>query len=163
VYIGRVCRPLRPAAACCGFHNFKDTQFPPDASSLGAWQDKTPAEIEKAVSWVRCGDLFPKHADAKGYGNGDCTHKDTCYLFEGKIEPADIDQGQLGDCWLMTAFASLAQFSPASIINLFVTREYNPGGKYIIKLFNPEKEKWVRITVDDYIPCAKGMWKRAAR
>eukprot|EP01050_Picozoa_sp_SAG11_P050272 SAG11_NODE_27925_length_327_cov_0.754386_1_plen_37_part_10 len=28
-------------------------------------------------------------------------------LFAGEIEPADIDQGGLGDCWLMSSFAAV--------------------------------------------------------
>jgi calpain-15 len=40
-------------------------------------------------------------------------------LFEGKIEPNDIKQGQLGDCYLLTALACLAEY-PERIKKLFV-------------------------------------------
>ena len=39
-------------------------------------------------------------------GPGDCTYNPPCYLFEGDIAGEDIGQGQLGDCWLMTALVS---------------------------------------------------------
>lgn len=32
-------------------------------------------------------------------------------------------QGQLGDCWMMTAMASMAQY-PGAVHNMFVTKEY---------------------------------------
>jgi hypothetical protein len=39
-----------------------------------------------------------------------------------KIQPADICQGQVGDCWLMSAIACLAQV-PGAIQRNFVIRE----------------------------------------
>ena len=45
-------------------------------------------------------------------------------LFSGGVEPADIGQGQLGDCWLMTALACLSEF-PGAIQSIFETEEYN--------------------------------------
>lgn len=81
-------------------------------------------------------------------------------LFSGEIEPADIGQGQLGDCWLvsarasqpvlvlcgsvvdrllglacgvqMTALACLSEF-PGAIQNIFETEEYNDRGRYLLR------------------------------
>ena len=38
------------------------------------------------------------------------------YLFQDGIEPGDVVQGALGDCWLMAALAALAEF-PGAIEN----------------------------------------------
>ena len=45
---------------------------------------------------------------------------------------------------------------PHMIRQMFITKEYNPRGKYKVRIFDPIKEKFVVVTVDDYIPCHKG-------
>lgn len=49
-------------------------------------------------------------------------------LISGKIEPADIAQGQVGDCWLMSALACLAAVEGA-IQKTFVTKEVRAAAK----------------------------------
>lgn len=79
-------------------------------------------------------------------------------LFSGEVEPADICQGQLGDCWLMSALACLAKFEGA-IARVFLTRECTAYGRYRIQLYDKLREKWVTIVIDDWIPCHKGTTK----
>ena len=43
------------------------------------------------IEWKKISDIMP---DAK--------------IFQGKIEPDDIKQGYLGDCYLLAAFAALS-------------------------------------------------------
>ena len=108
-------------------------------------------------------------------------------LYEGAIEPADLCQGQVGDCWLVAAMASAAEH-PAAIRNVFITKERNARGLYKVRrdpadactctcvhaqrmfahvvhargrcckvrLYHPEKKRWVIVTVDDRVPCRKG-------
>lgn len=45
------------------------------------------------------------------------------------------------------------------IRNLFITKEYNPRGKYKIRIFDPVHRKWEIVTIDDKIPCYKGTKK----
>jgi hypothetical protein len=72
-------------------------------------------------------------------------------LFDG-IDPSDIAQGQLGDCWLLAALATLAE-KPQYIQNCFVTRSFNPRGQYVVRLYDKKAAKYVNVTIDDYIPC----------
>jgi len=82
-------------------------------------------------------------------------------VFYDTIEPVDIKQGCLGDCWFMCALASLAE-RPALVERLFITREANSQGVYRVKLC--KNGEWVMVTVDDYFPCypmAGPMFSRA--
>lgn len=72
------------------------------------------------------------------------------YLFNEGIDPSDISQGILPDCWFLSALSSLAE-RPALIERLFITKEYNPLGVYKVRLV--KNGEWVVVTVDDYIPC----------
>eukprot|EP01035_Chromulina_nebulosa_P027976 gene27976-36862_t len=96
------------------------------------------------VKWVRLQDMQFTTADGVS-----CPVN--C-LFDGTIVPSDICQGALGDCWLLAAFATLSE-RDSYIQNCFHTRVFNPFGKYRIKLFDARANKFVKITIDDYIPC----------
>lgn len=50
-------------------------------------------------------------------------------IFYKLIEPSDILQGQLGNCWFLCAVASLAE-RPALIERLFKTAQVNEQGVY---------------------------------
>jgi len=131
-----LCRMLN----CC--YQFKDKQFPPDSNSMG--------------------NVGGDSADAKaGKTNNDCVWlraggKGKMQLWEGKIEPNDICQGALGDCWLLAAMSCMAEHYGA-IEQLFITRERNPRGKYQIRLFDGtlDPPRWVTFTIDDHVPCNK--------
>ena len=70
------------------------------------------------------------------------------------MDPEDICQGALGDCWLLSALAALSEY-PNKILEVFLTDSYNPRGIYYAQLFNHRTSKFERICVDDHIPCRK--------
>jgi hypothetical protein len=77
-------------------------------------------------------------------------------LFRGGIDPLDICQGALGDCWLLAALATFAEVDNGRALQkLFLTKEKDPRGKYTIRLFDGMQGKWRDITIDDKVPCKK--------
>lgn len=51
-------------------------------------------------------------------------HGDRMSIFTG-IDPNDINQGDLGDCYYLSAVSALAEF-PERVEKCFVTKENNP-------------------------------------
>lgn len=66
------------------------------------------------------------------------------------IDPNDIRQGILGDCYLLCSFSVLAE-RPKLIKRLFITEQYNEEGCYALWL--NDDGSWRSIIVDDYFPC----------
>ena len=54
-------------------------------------------------------------------------------MFQNKIEPSDIKQGQISNCWFLSALAGLAEL-PALVERLFVSKRVNEKGIYRIRL-----------------------------
>jgi len=75
-------------------------------------------------------------------------------LFRG-VDAADILQGGLGDCWLLSAFAALAEY-PKAVLSLFQQRKASETGEYSITLFNFLSGCWQTIKVDDRLPVIQG-------
>lgn len=74
-------------------------------------------------------------------------------IFEGSIEPQDIKQGRLGDCYFLSALASLSEY-PFIIKRLFETTDISSYNYYGIWLFIDGL--WECIVVDDYFPLHGG-------
>eukprot|EP00798_Chlamydomonas_sp_ICE-L_P009796 gene9796-7685_t len=86
-----------------------------------------------------------------------CAHPQTvkCPYFRalsGKIEPSDICQGSLGNCWLMSACACLASIDGA-VEQVFKTKEVTAYGRYSLRMYDGCKKKFETIVIDDWIPC----------
>jgi len=109
---------------------FEDKEFPANDHSLGS--DKWGK-----VEWKRASEIFG----------------DKLKLYEGKIEPNDIKQGRLGDCYFLCCLASLAEW-PERIRNLIVEKEISKEGKYTVQLYAKGINK--KITIDDRFPCIAG-------
>ena len=74
-------------------------------------------------------------------------------IFTGKVEPGDIKQGYLGDCYFLAGLAALAE-RPDRIYNLFLLQELNDVKYFSVKMLF--KGKWVTIDMDEYVPYLYG-------
>lgn len=66
------------------------------------------------------------------------------------IEPNDIRQGALGNCYFLSALSALAEF-PHRIRRLFDTQEYEPAGAYVVYMCDMGQIK--QYIIDDHFPC----------
>jgi len=111
-----------------------DDEFPPDDSSLYIDGLNPPdyAQDEPIVEWKRPHDM---------------TQDEPKMIADG-IEPADIKQGILGDCWLLGSFMSLAMH-PQLLQNLIAIDGIKKG--YAVFQFFKNGE-WKYVIVDTRIP-----------
>lgn len=114
-----------------------DPDFPHDSRSVGDSLDPT-------LRWIPVRRLRP-----------DVAFPDWC-LFDG-VEPADLLQGALGDCWLIAAMAVLAEY-PDTVRSLFLRPNNSDkghvprNGMYVIRLFDYTSNSFRDVTVDEYVP-----------
>lgn len=132
---------------------FTDPYFPPNTNSLisknekGQYTDpirgpELTTEMEQdcpgwvqSLIWKRVTEIKPKWE-----------------LFEGKIEFDDVKQGQLGDCYFLSAISALAEY-PYIIREKFRTNKFNNYGYYEMIFFIDGE--WQIVFVDDYFPVSK--------
>lgn len=131
---------------CCWLWDDKD--FPPNRQSIGKIAgdsaSKQKGKTADEVIWLRATEIRNSKPGTR--------------LFTSDLVVSEIAQGQLGNCWLISALGCLAEH-PVAISRLFVTKEWNPTGKYCIILFDGQQRKWVKIRIDDYIPCDRKKWE----
>ena len=139
---------------------FCDMAFRPGLEALGNFSgdsaNKAKGKVDKwqqdmVKGWVRpyqmCGQNRT-HA-FKLYGMNHVEPR----LF-GHTAPNDLRQGSLGDCWLITAMSSIAEF-PSLVQRLFKQQELAVDGRYDIRLYDEETERWHVVTIDDRLPFMK--------
>ena len=139
---GHESMPVRDVISQCRRDGvrFVDLDFPPDGDSL--YEPGSPQDQE-AVWWRRVSDIFdPELIEI---------------VLDG-VEPEDIQQSRLGDCWLLAALAAIAEF-PEEINNLLcsdegLTQRYNSEGVYEVTLYKNGQR--VRVRLDDFVPCVPG-------
>jgi hypothetical protein len=117
---------------------FKDQEFPPTFPSLwgfGESRNYNKSTWQNYV-WLRPTDIFhgPYH------------------IYDKKIDPNDILQGQLGDCYFLSAIAAIAEYQDR-IKKLFLTRDINAQGVFCIALCI--NGVWEEVILDDLFPCEK--------
>ncbi|KAJ8604795.1 hypothetical protein CTAYLR_001068 [Chrysophaeum taylorii] len=120
---------------------FRDAEFPSAPESLG--REMLGSVRPEDSVWVRPTLLHPPGEPIE--------------LFNG-IDPNDIMQGALGDCWLLSAISALAEFPAFFVDHLFVTKKLSKEGKYQLKLYDASAGAFETVTVDDAIPCGPATW-----
>lgn len=129
----------------CLQHNviFEDRLFPHDKSSLIAdWSEpavQARAQEWKDITWRRAVDLPSLNKDGK-----------LAIFYEG-IDPSDVTQGLLSDCWFLSAVSALAE-KPERIKKLFQNDHLEPNEAGIYGVRVCKNGHWIDIVVDDWIP-----------
>lgn len=70
-------------------------------------------------------------------------------IWKNKVEPNDVQQGGIGDCYYLVGLSTLCQY-PQIIENIFLTKEVNQYGCYCIALCI--NGAWESVTLDDRFP-----------
>ncbi|CAJ1406930.1 unnamed protein product [Effrenium voratum] len=134
----------QPSSCVAIPEGWKDPDFPPDASSIGNMKESRCAAkrgASREIEWVRALTMSKQRTP----------------LYEpvlfGDITPADALQGAVGNCWMIAAFAQMAEFPSYIKEHIFITKEISPDGKYEFRLFDFKAKDWTVVQVDDYLPC----------
>ncbi|CAH1719100.1 unnamed protein product [Chironomus riparius] len=119
---------------------FVDDSFPPAAKSL-YYNPNCSSNLESnpVVQWRR-----PSEINCDG-GNFPWA------VFRTPL-PSDICQGVLGNCWLLSALAVLAEREDL-VKEVLVTKEVCPQGAYQVRLC--KDGRWTTVLIDDLLPCDK--------
>lgn len=124
--------------------NFVDQLFKPKEESIvfvdkkkDISKDITSDEIKTitGLSWKRPSDIFRTH---------------NYYLYK-TIEPNDIKQGMLGNCYFLSSIAAIAEFRER-IEKIIVENDVTKNGQYGIRLYIQGEP--VIVIIDDHFPCA---------
>ncbi|CAH1634691.1 unnamed protein product [Spodoptera littoralis] len=115
---------------------YVDSSFPASARSL---YYSGGAEAGAAARWLRPHQI---HVEAD--------HRLPWVVFRDP-RPSDISQGVLGNCWLLSALAVLAE--RAALVRGVVVRGEPGLGAYQLRLC--KDGRWLTVTVDDLLPANK--------
>lgn len=113
---------------------FVDAEFPAKNASISSSLEKfLPGLSLKTVIWRRSAEIF----------------SGKCEVFREKVEPGDISQGFLGDCYFLGSLAAVAE-EPKRVFQLFPaeSRKTNAFGCYCVNLC--VDGEWTQVIVDDF-------------
>ncbi|KAL5708598.1 Calpain-type cysteine protease dek1 [Ranunculus cassubicifolius] len=130
---------VKEALSASGETHFTDQEFPPSDQSLFVDPEKPPSKLQIVSEWTRPMEMVKESSQLNSR---------PC-LFSGAINPSDVCQGRLGDCWFLSAVAVLTEASRIS--EVIITEEYNDEGIYTVRFCI--QGEWVPVVVDDWIPC----------
>lgn len=70
-------------------------------------------------------------------------------LFVNGVEPGDVIQGALGDCWFLGPLSVIAD--KTELLNkIFITTAINDYGVYAFQFF--KAGRWFPVIIDDFVP-----------
>jgi calpain-15 len=111
---------------------FIDDQFPPTDRSVGDLKKNIPP-------WLRIRDVVCREKNEK-----------TEWTVMLNPQPNDIEQGHLGDCWLMAALTLITQ-RPRMLSHILLTSTVNKQGIYLVRICH--NGLWKIVLLDDCFPC----------
>ncbi|XP_037071120.1 calpain-D-like [Pollicipes pollicipes] len=118
---------------------FVDDSFPPAVRSL--YYAGSEGGERPDVQWLRPRQIRAESAASR-------------WTVFRRPQPSHIQQGILGNCWLLSALAVLAEREDL-VQNVMVTKEFCEQGVYQVRLC--KDGQWQTVLVDDLLPCdAKG-------
>lgn len=118
--------------------HFVDDQFPPIARSIGS----IPTLNNHRLQWLRISQINPLHR----------SDLHLQWFVYSSPKPSDIQQGAIGDCWLMVALALITE-RPQMLEHIVLTKTINNQGVYLIRICH--NGLWQTVIVDDCFPCTE--------
>ena len=113
---------------------FVDDRFPPSSRSLGDFY------ADRVLQWLSYADTAP---------SSDRDAQSPWRIYRSP-QPRDIQQGFLGDCWLMTALALITE-RPQMLEHILLTKTINPEGVFVVRICH--NGIWKTVLLDGYFPC----------
>ncbi|CAE8667277.1 unnamed protein product [Polarella glacialis] len=109
--------------------------------------------------WSGSDSVLPNNMQAAKWGRpgrGEGIGDDVEHIsFMMSIDPNDIRQGDLGDCWLLSTLALCAEW-PQFLPSLVDSTSLSVEGKYVVTLYDYGSQQSSQVTVDDSIPMSSG-------
>ncbi|CAJ1423215.1 unnamed protein product [Effrenium voratum] len=130
---------VEEACAKSCINRFVDVEFMPTDASL--FKDPSKAD-NPVVVWKRPSEFCSGPVQ----------------IFSDDVQPSDINQGCLGDCWFLAALAAMAE-QPRLIQGLLAKNkaQHNQWGVYEVSCFKNGQP--TTIIVDDFFPCSPNTGK----
>ncbi|CAF0828064.1 unnamed protein product [Adineta steineri] len=116
--------------------HFVDDQFVPSDRSIGT------GSFDNISQWLRISDVAPLPDDPPNLP----------WTIFSSPQPSDIQQGALGNCWLIAALALISE-RPRLLEHILLTKQVNSQGVYLVRICH--NGLWKTIIVDDCFPCTK--------
>lgn len=123
---------------------FTDSFFPASSQSIVGFGESggIPRDVDTKFVWLRPEQFLGGKK---------------VVVFNG-IEPTDIAQGGLGDCYFLASCSSIAEFGPRIERN-FLTKQPDPRGVYAVAICIDGI--WEEVVLDDLVPCNRSSNKPA--